>query len=158
MSVVLSDELVEFVESGLSISVGTRDALNRPECQRVMGASVGADRKSVSLYLNRVLADRTLANLDDNRQIAAFFTRPVDHRSVQIKGTLTEWHVGTDVDRALQERYLAGFVEQLYCVMIPRAVTRRMRLWPSVVVTFAVEGLFMQTPGPAAGARLTRFT
>jgi hypothetical protein len=158
MSVRLSDELVEFVESGLSMSIGTRDARHRPECVRVMGASVGADRATMSVYLNSLLAERTLANLADNGKIAAFLTRPVDHRAVQIKGTAIETRPGTEADRALQERYLAGFVEQLYCVMIPRAVSRRMRIWPTVVITFGVEELFMQTPGPGAGAPLTRFS
>jgi hypothetical protein len=157
MSLQLSDELVEFVESGVSITLGTRDAELRPECLRVMGASVGADRSSVSLYLSQALAARSLSNLADNGLVSAFFSRPVDYRSLQIKGSLQETRPGTDADRALQERYLAGFVEQLYCVMVPRAVSRRMRIWPSVVVTFTAEELFQQTPGPSAGIRMERF-
>jgi hypothetical protein len=154
MAAQLSDELCEFVESGLSISVGTRNADLRPETMRAMGASVGADRRSVSVYLNAELAHATLANLSDNGRIAAVFSRPVDHRSLQIKGRLLGTRPATDADRALQERYLAGFVEQLYCVMVPRAVARRIRLWPSVVVSFSVEELFLQTPGPKAGTPL----
>jgi hypothetical protein len=141
MVVRLSDELVEFVESGLSISVGTRNGKLLPETTRAMGASVAADHTRVSVYLNREVATRTLANLADNGQIAVFFSHPVDHRSLQIKGTLIATRPGSEADRALQERYLAGFVEQLYCVMVPRAVTRRMRISPSVVVTFAAEGI-----------------
>jgi hypothetical protein len=157
MAVQLSDELVEFIESGLSASVGTRDANLRPECLRAMGASVGSDRQSISVYLNQALAGRTLENIADNGSIAVVFSRPLDHRSLQIKGRVIGTRPANAADRALQERYLAGFVEQLYCVNFPRAVSRRIRLWPSVVVTFGADELFAQTPGPGAGARVERF-
>ena len=60
----------------------------------------------------------------------------------------------TAADAELQQRYLAAFVDQLYMVGVPRALGRRMRTAPSVAVTFEVEEVFAQTPGPGAGRRL----
>ncbi len=151
----LSDELIEFAESGVSILIGTCDAGLRPETMRSVGAQVAADRQHVTAWINAELAQRTLANLKINPRIAAVFTRPMDHRSVQLKGDVVEVRPGTDAERTLSERYLAGFVEQLYCIGMPRAMTRRLRFWPSVAITFVTTELFQQTPGPGAGQRLT---
>ena len=153
--VQLSDELIEFAESGVSMMIGTCDAELRPETLRAGGALVAADRQHVTTWVNAELAQRTLANLKANPKIAAIFTRPMDHRSVQVKGEVIEVRPATDEERALSDRYLAGFVEQLYCIGLPRAVTRRLRFWPGVAITFTMTELFHQTPGPGAGQRMT---
>ena len=154
-SVQLSDELIEFAESGVSIMVGTCDAELRPETMRCGGAQVAADRQHVTVWVNAELAQRTLANLQVNPRIAVVFTRPVDHRSVQLKGELVEVRPANEEERVLSDRHLAGFVEQLYCIGMPRAVTRRLRFWPGMAITFVATELFHQTPGPGAGQRLT---
>jgi Pyridoxamine 5'-phosphate oxidase len=153
--VQLSDELIEFAESGVSIMLGTCDAELRPETMRTGGALVAPDRQQVTTWVNAELAQRTLANLKLNPRIAMVFTRPVDHRSVQLKGEVVEIRPANEGERALSDRYLAGFVEQLYCVGMPRAVTRRLRFWPAFAITFVTTELFHQTPGPGAGQRLT---
>lgn len=154
MALRLSAEIVEFIESGVSMLVGTRDANLRSECARGLGAQVGADRSSVTVYLNDALGARTRANLEHNQQIAVAFSRPIDHHSIQLKGIATAVRKCTAADRKVQERYLAGFVEQLYWVGLPRAVTRRVRLTPSFAVTVEAQSLFLQTPGPDAGRAL----
>lgn len=153
MAVRLSEELVEFIESGVSMLVGTRDAALRPEVLRAVGAVAGADRESLTVYLTRAIAEPTIANLKDNGRIALTCSRPYDHRGLQIKGHVISMRDGTEADRAHQERYLAGFVEQVYIVGLPRSVMRQLRIFPSVAVTFRAEDVFVQTPGPGAGRR-----
>ena len=57
-------------------------------------------------------------------------------------------------ERAIQERYLAAYVEQLYLVGLPRGMTRKIRYWPSMVIELEIESVFVQTPGVGAGRRL----
>ena len=154
MAVRLSEELVEFIESGVSMLVATRDAALRPEVQRAVGAVVSADRASLTVYLTRGVSDRTLANLENNGQIALSSSRPYDHRGIQIKGRMLSIRDSTEADRVPQERYLAGFVENVYIVGLPRSVMRQLRIYPSVAVTMSIENVFVQTPGPGAGRRL----
>jgi hypothetical protein len=153
MAVRLSEELAEFVEGGLSMLVGTRDAALRPKVERAVGAFVGADRETVTVYLNKVLAAIAIANLDDNGNIALTVSRPYDHRSLQLKGKMLSMRESTEEDRAKQERWLTGFVEHLYIVGLPRSVVRTIKVFPSVAVTMRVEDMFEQTPGPGAGRR-----
>jgi hypothetical protein len=152
--VELSDELVDFVQSGVSILVATRDAQLLPQCLRGAGASVHGARDAFTLYLPEAVAERTLANLRDNGRIAVTFSRPIDHRSIQVKGTCISIRPCDERDGAVQERYRAAFVEQLHAVGMPRAVSRRIRFQPSVAVVVKLAELYEQTPGPSAGRPL----
>ena len=154
MPTLLTDELVEFVESGVTNLVATRDAELRPECMRGAGTLVAQDRKTLTLLVPEATAGRTLRNVADNGRIAATFSRPVDHRTVQIKGTVVHSRPATEDERLAQERYLASLVEQLYWVGLPRSVVRRMRCSPAVALSVRIEAIFDQTPGPGAGKKL----
>jgi hypothetical protein len=153
---LISEELASFLESGISILVGTRDADRRPAAMRAMGATVAPDRRSVAIHLPESTSARTLANLRDNGRIAVTFSRPRDHRSIQIKGRVVESRPSTEADRSRQERYSAALVDELETVGMARSTTGRLSYWPSVTVQVVVEERFDQTPGPAAGQKLAR--
>ena len=154
MAVRLSEELAEFIESGVSMLVGTRDASLRPQVQRAVGAVVGADRESLTVFLTKAIAAKSVANLEDNGCIALTMSRPYDHRSLQVKGKVLGMRDGTDAERVQQERWHAGFVEHLYIVGLPRSLIRRLAVFPSIAVTLRIDDVFVQTPGPGAGRRL----
>jgi hypothetical protein len=154
LALPLTEELVEFIESGVSLLVGTRDASLRPECLRGVGAAVSADRKRLTVYLSSATAERTLSNLEQNGEIAVSFSRIIDHRTIQAKGKVVGIRPSGPDDRLIQERYLASFVEQVYLVGLPRTITRRLRISPSVAVDFEIREMFAQTPGPGAGRRI----
>jgi hypothetical protein len=154
MAVRLSEELAEFVEGGLSMLVGTRDAALRPHVGRSVGAFVCPDRETVTTYLNKALSAQSVANLQDNGRVALTFSRPYDHRTLQIKGQMISLREGTEEDRVKQERWLAGFVEHLYIIGLPRSLTRQIKIYPSLAHTLRIEGIFEQTPGPGAGRRI----
>ena len=151
----LPDELADFVESGVSILVGTADDRLRPACMRALGARISHDRASVTVFLPEATARPTLTNLAANGRIAVAFSRPLDHRSIQIKGACLGTRPASHDDRSAQERYRAAYFEQLHAVGVARSVARRIAWWPSVAVDVAVTELFEQTPGPAAGRRLS---
>lgn len=147
-------DLVDFLEGGVSILVGTRDAGQRPETTRAVGAAVSPDRTRLSVLLAEHTAERAIANLEDNGRIAVAFSRPIDNFAVQLKGRVTELRRGDDADRRVAERYHAVYVEQLYMVGMPRSLSKRIRVWPSFAVTFEIDDIFVQTPGPGAGKPL----
>jgi hypothetical protein len=147
-------ELLDFLESGVSLLVGTRDARLRPACTRAMGVRADRARPAVTLFVPEVAAPRMLANLDDNGRIAVTVSRPIDHRSIQLKGRCTGHRPAEPGERALQERYLAAYFEALRSVGLPLRLLRRFVWWPSVAVEFEVDSLYEQTPGPSAGRPL----
>lgn len=150
----LSEDWVEFLESGVSMLVGSRNAELRPDCTRALGVTIGADRTTMTVFLNAALTQRMQADFADNGRIAATFSRPTDHRTVQVKGRVLAVRPTSDADRAVQERYLGAFAEQVAVVGLPRSVIRRVRVSPGIAVEVAIEDVYLQTPGPGAGRRL----
>lgn len=148
---LLSDDLAELIASGVDIHVGTRDADHEPASMLAMGAKVHADGCAVTVYLPEATCAATLANLKSNGHIAICLTRPRDHQSVQLKGSVTRIRASESADKEFQAVHRAALVEQFAGVGIPRSATRRLVWWPSVAVEVAVNAVFLQTPGPRAG-------
>lgn len=151
---MLSPELVEFVESGVSLLCGTRDERLRPDCCRAVGAIVASDRTTVTVLLNPRTAARTLANLAGGGPVAMTASRPIDYRTIQVKGHASAPRPASDAEQMIAQRYLAAFTEALYLVGLQRAVVHRLRVAPAVAIELAVTEVFQQTPGPQAGVRL----
>ena len=151
---LLTVELADFLESGVSILVGTRDAAMRPSCVRAVGARLDRTRAVLTIVVPESTSQRIVADVRDNGLVAVTFSRPIDHRSVQAKGTCTDLRAGGELERAIAERYRVAFFEQLEAVGLPRRTSRRMAWWPAVGIDVAIEALFVQTPGPLAGRPL----
>lgn len=150
----LSEELAELIASGVDVYVATRDAEYTPESMLAMGVKIHGDGCAITVYLPEATSAPTLANLKSNGQIAICLTRPRDHRSVQLKGSVKHVRASEAADRELQSVFRAALVEQFAGVGIPRSASRRLVWWPSVAVEVAVNAVFQQTPGPRAGEPL----
>jgi hypothetical protein len=154
MPVQLTREQVELVEGGVSMKVATRDAALRPELLRVVGAVVGPDRSRLTLFVPSELAHRTVANLENNGAVAVTFSQITNHRTLQVKGKLIALRRARRNERAVGERWLTAFGEQLAMTGFSRRLGRRVRYWPSIALELEITELYAQTPGPGAGRRL----
>jgi len=152
---MLPEEHVTFVESGVSVLVGTRDAHLKPFGMRGVGAKVHADRKTLTIFLPTPTSVRALENLRDNGRIAITFTRPIDHRSMQLKGKAIAFREANEDERPLLESWVEGWARHLEVVGLPRALGSRLTFWPAMAVDVAIEASFHQTPGPSAGKCIT---
>ena len=148
---ILTTDLVEYMQSGVSLLIGTRDAALRPASARAFGVEVDAQAGSVTVFLPVPGSDITLANLRNNGQIALTFSRGIDHRSLQVKGSCFSIADTSARQRALQDKYFAEFAEGLRFIGHRPAMLRRVRYFPSHALGFRVQAMFEQTPGPGAG-------
>ena len=153
---MITPELAAFIESGISVLVGTRDARLRPDCVRGAGVRADPEAGTLSVFLPAASSERALANLADNRRIAVTVTRAIDHRSLQVKGGALEVRPATAEERQEIARYLELLAVDWGHVGVPRQATKSMNHWPAFLVTLRCEALFEQTPGPGAGSPLTR--
>lgn len=149
----LPGEIIDLVESGVSILVGTRDAQLRPASVRGAGARVASNRREVTVYLPVATSERAATNLRDNGEIAVGLSRPFDNLAIQLKGRCTRVALAEEAERVVPEAYLLAFVETTFVIGMPRALLMRMTIWPAFAVTFDVRDIFSQTPGPGAGKR-----
>ena len=153
---LLLEEIAEHVASGVIIYVATRNSSLEPEATIAMGFKSDCSRQLFTVYVPEKAAAKTLANLTDNGAIAVTMTRPIDHKSVQIKGRAVRTRPADDADRALLNVHRAALTEQFALVGVPRSITRRLTNWPSVAIDVEVTAAFSQTPGPQAGQPLRR--
>ncbi len=151
---ILPAEVASFLESGISVLVGTRDARLVPESTRGVGARVDAGGAALTVFLPAATAARAMANLRDNGRVAVCFSRAIDHRSIQVKGRVLSIREGDPADLATIERWLEGLAVGWQEVGAPVSATRRLARWPAHAVRLAIEEVYVQTPGPGAGAPL----
>ena len=149
----ISPELAQFLQSGISILVGSRDARFVPEVARVLGARIEAGGREMTVFVPAATAERTIANARDNGRLAVCFAA-VDHRSYQVKGRLVDVRAADEDDRRLIERYRAALAQHFGSIGLPPKLTYRLSHWPAQAVRLAVEAVFLQTPGPDAGVPL----
>lgn len=151
---VVTPELVELIEGGVAVFVGTCNAQRRPEATRGCGAVVSPDRSRVTVFVPVGTARRAVENLALGREIAVGFSRTLDHQSIQIKGRCAEVRLATESEHSVCERYLDAYGESLQAIGLPRSITGRMNIWPAYALDIDIRDVFAQTPGPNAGDRL----
>lgn len=153
---MIPPDLFDFLHSGVSMLVGTRDARFLPEGIRAVGARVEAEGAELTVFVPVATGARTFANVQDNRRLAACFSRPADHKTLQVKGTVVSMREAGPEDRPWVERHRTAFAATLAAVGLPTRLTLRIAHWPCYALRLRVEAVFVQTPGPGAGDPLVR--
>jgi hypothetical protein len=151
---MLDDSLTTFLQQGVAINVGTRNARLEPNASYVGAALVDADRRHLTIYVPQVGAEAVLADLEANGQAAVVFARPEDERACQVKGTFVSQRPATADEEAEVLRQYLGFLHQLSLIGMPGEASRTWVVWPAVAVRLRVTAVFEQTPGPKAGSVL----
>lgn len=150
----ISDELAEFLSSGLSIVVATRDAALQPDGVAACAARVHEDRGCLTVWCYEEAAAEMLRNLRQHPEIAVDFDLPTSHRACQVKGLCTGSRPAREDERAEVERQLEAFGADLQKIGIPAAAFAGWKSWPCTALEIRVTELFEQTPGPGAGEPL----
>lgn len=148
---LISDELANFLHSGLAIMAATRDGALQPDGAWAWAARVHEDRAHLTVYFNAKDAPGLLRNLEAHPEIALACDLPSSHRACQVKGRFTASRRARPAERAEIERQAKAFVVDLERIGIPQAMTDGWKCWPSVAIELRVTQLFEQTPGPGTG-------
>jgi hypothetical protein len=149
---MLDDSLAAFLQQGVAINIGTRNARLEPSASYVGAALVDPDRKHLTVFVPAIGADAVLLDLQANGQAAVVFARPEDDRACQVKGTFVSARPATDDEAPVVHEQYTGFLRQLEIIGMPGESTRSWIVWPAVAVRLRVTAVFDQTPGPKAGA------
>ncbi|HWI84130.1 hypothetical protein [Ramlibacter sp.] len=155
--VPLPADLLALMERGVSVIVGSRDAQLRPSVVRAVGSRIEGGGSAVTVYLSRPQSRQVLQDIAANGHVAAVFSEPSTHKTVQLKATRAALRTADAGDRPHLDRYLASMEHEIELVGHARELTRAMlacELEEVVAVTFRPEHAFDQTPGPRAGAPL----
>ena len=152
---MLDKNLTEFLEQGVAIHIGTRNARLEPNGARVTAVRVEDEGRCLVAYIPKASTKSVLDDLQANGQAALSFARPADDRAVQVKGQFVSLRDAAAEEESFVIAQWQGFLKQLDLIGLPGAGTATWTMWPCVAVRIRVTALFSQTPGPDAGAVLT---
>ncbi|NQD91335.1 hypothetical protein HP532_01550 [Pseudomonas sp. CrR25] len=156
-SMSLSDEQVQFIESGVSISAASRDVRRVPSVSKVVGCRVATDRSEVTVLVDATQSAQLLEDVAASGALAVVFCLPSSHRTLQLKGRDARTVPLAPGDAELAARHCEAFAEELlplgYALHFARA-THGFRAEALRALRFTLNDLFEQTPGPNAGVRL----
>ena len=153
---MIPDRVLEVLSGPAIMFAGTRDAELRGAHTTAVGAFAHDDRRTVTFFVPESRAARLLSDLRDNGRVAFDFGW-ISHEAYQLKGTYLSSRPTTDEERARQDAWrtkLLASLRQVYPEEIARPLALGYVYFPGVAVTFRVDEVFLQTPGPSAGTRL----
>lgn len=151
---MIDQELASFLQQGIAIQLGTRNARLEPSGARVVAAAVDADGRHVVAYVPQGDAQGLLPDLESNGQAAIVFARPPDERACQLKGTFAGVRLASDEEKTFVLEQWGRWLDRLQSIGYPRETFEHWTVWPCMAIRIDVNAIFNQTPGPGAGAPL----
>jgi hypothetical protein len=154
---VTAEQLRHFVarmDEGGAAYRGTRDAALRPAVCKAYAVALGDDAGTLQVYVPAAAAARTVDNLRDNGQAALVICRVADFRTYQVKGVVARVREARADERELVARQHAAFARSADDDLTGHVV-RAFTSWPALVAEVAARDVYLQTPGPGAGRRVT---
>jgi hypothetical protein len=153
---VIHRDLAGFLESPVMIILGTADGLLRPNIGRGVGASVISLKGRVDVIVSNRQWPLTVENVRTNGKLAVTFARPQDYVSYQLKG-FASVHDASPPHLARLRQYIAAVSAVLVGLGLEDWVAAQ---WfadeDPLVLSLAVESIYVQTPGRQAGRTLDR--
>jgi hypothetical protein len=138
----------------LSILGASRGPDNIPFVARAIGCRFSSDLRQATLFFPKADAREMLANIAENGRLAAVFSLPSTHQSLQLKGLDARMARVVKADFELVNSYCHAFVDHLEKLGFARkAIETMLAFEPNdlCAATFTPSAAFSQTPGPNAG-------
>jgi hypothetical protein len=155
---MIPDRIIEVIQGPAVMYVGTRNEKLYPAQTFVIGAIVQPDQETVTFFVPESRSERILSNLENNGRVALAVALAT-HEAYQLKGVYIASRPADTQERAVQEIYRSKLLSALLQAGFPDQIARPLVLGfayqPAVAISFTVEEIFLQTPGPEAGKRIS---
>jgi hypothetical protein len=155
--IVIPNRIVRFLEHDANLAfAGTRDHYLVPRGHRVSAWQVGSNRRTLTAFVPETFTDGLIEALEDNGEVALTVEEFPSHETYQFKGRFLRHRPIVADDLAIVDRVRERFARRLKSLYsdAPPNVLSDFILKPTLAVEFEVHDIFVQTPGPGAGARL----
>ena len=134
---------------------GTRDQNLIPHFHKVSGWSVSPDQETISCLISEAYTPHLISSLEDNGQLALTVSQIGTNETYQFKGEYVDHRPINPADLVIFEQCQGRFGDIVSSMMgLSEDVVQAYFLKPSLVISFKVREIFLQTPGPGAGHRL----
>ena len=151
---MIPDKLVEFLTGPVVLLVGTASTALRPSGAYAFGLTADAEKDVITFFLPDVEGEDVLRDLRENGRVAVTASQGGSHETYQVKGRLIEARPVDDGEKAFQDAYREKAIAHYTPLGVPEGYFGSMVYDPSTAVSFRLEEVFDQTPGPAAGDKI----
>lgn len=153
---ILPDEVLGFIQSGVSVIVGVVGPDGRARAGRALATRVVASGVLRLMYPT-VGNDAITASVQEGGPIAATFSAPISHRTIQLKAGSSCTAQLEPEDRVCVDHQMDAFAAVLRMLGFPPYFLNAFcdnRSQSISVLSFVPQFAFDQTPGPGAGCEL----
>lgn len=156
---VLDAAHAAFFQIGVSMGIAACTLAAAPVHVRAIGCRISPDRRQMTMFVPARQAEPVLQCIRENSAVAAVFTEPSTHRTVQVKARDAQRVPLQAGDLDLVEAYREAFAQELERIGFQRAIVGTLLACPPgemVGIRFTPAEAYSQTPGPKAGELLAR--
>jgi hypothetical protein len=156
-TVVIPEKIVQFLEQRANVAfAGTRSRDLVPFGHRVSGWSIGAGGRTLTAFTPEPFTADQVESLLDNGEVALTVEAFPAHETYQFKGRYVNHRPARHEDLAIVDRIRERFMKNMRTVfpVLPEGMARAFTSQPAFAVEFEVAEIFVQSPGPGAGARI----
>jgi hypothetical protein len=154
---LIPEKIVQFLEQRANVAfAGTRNRDLVPFGHRVSGWSLGADGRTLTAFTPEPFTAGVLESLQENGELALTVEAFPAHETYQFKGRYVSHRPAYGEDFAIVDRIRARFIKNMRTVfpMLPEGIAGAFTSKPVFAVEFEVSEIYVQSPGPGAGARI----
>ena len=135
--------------------IGTASQDNRPFHADLLG--INSDKKTgvVSCFLNKKASLKFLDHVEKTCRIS-LFVGVISHEAYNLKGRLDAVGRTSSIEREICQKFSVNILELYSQMGMDKNLAKK--FWgmePDVSLTFSVEKIFIQTPGPDAGKEIS---
>ena len=156
-SVIIPEKIARFLEQRANVAfAGTRNRDLVPFGHRVSGWSIGDDGRTLTAFTPEPFTADVVESLQENGELALTVEAFPAHETYQFKGRYLSHRPAHRDDIAIVDRIRERFVKNMGTIfpVLPEGIAGAFTSKPVVAVEFEVSEIYVQTPGPGAGARI----
>jgi hypothetical protein len=156
-SVMIPEKIARFLEQRANVAfAGTRNRDLVPFGHRISGWCIGGDRHALTAFVPEPFTAGLVESLQENGELALTVEDFPAHETYQFKGRYVRHRPVQREEIAIVDRIRARFMKNMRTVFpaLPEGTAGAFILKPAFAVEFEVSAIYVQTPGPGAGARI----
>jgi len=156
-SVMIPEKIARFLEQRANVAfAGTRNRDLVPFGHRTSGWCIGADGRTLTAFFPEPFTAGLVESLQENGELALTVEDFPAHETYQFKGRYVRHRPVQREDLEIVHRIRERFMKNMRTVFpaVPEGIVGAFISTPGLAIEFEVFEIYVQTPGPGAGARL----
>lgn len=130
---------------------GVASKSNKTRHVDTLGLTINSSNSSLTCFVIKSECEEILEYLRESGRIS-FFVGMISHEAYNFKGQFESFNLLNENDLKVSEEYRSNVINTITNIGMPKeAATEKYSKVPDIGITFKVDKVFVQTPGPDAG-------